>query len=177
MTAIISRLRNRYKPARVRLLFVAESPPESADDKEVRFFYNPRVERWDYLYRAVMKAVFPNFEYHPDEKDQWLRTFRQHGYYLIDATDRPVNRCSPAERSRRMEAALTKKLREIAGLVSPTTPIILIKKNVFAVFSGPLRDAGYNVIHPSFLPFPSHSHEARFIAACRDCLCRCQSGK
>jgi hypothetical protein len=172
MSTIIRRLRNRYKPATVKVLFVAESPPESTDDGEVRFFYNPRQERWDHMYRAVMTAVFPDFEYRPGEKDVWLRTFKEHGYYMIDATDSPINRRSPAERRRRLNAALKEKLREIEGLISPTTPIILVKKSVFLAFNGPLRDRGFNVIHESFLPFPSHGHQPRFIAECCDCLRR-----
>jgi hypothetical protein len=148
---------------------VAESPPQSGDDEE-RFFYNPRQERWDHMYRAVMTAVFPEFEYRPGEKENWLRKFQEHGYYLIDATDRPVNRLSPAERRRELAAAVQGKLSEIRRLVAPSTPIILVKKNIFEVFHQPLRDADYNVIHRYFLPFPSHGHQARFVESCRTCL-------
>jgi hypothetical protein len=169
MSTTISRLRERYRPERIKVLFVAESPPESSDD-EVRFFYNPRQERWDHMYRAVMKAVFPEFEYRPGEKDNWLRKFEEHGYYLIDATDLPVNRISLAERRRKLAAAVEGKLSEIRRLVVPSTPIVLVKKNIFAAFHRPLRDAGYNVIHESPLPFPSHGHQARFVEACRTCL-------
>lgn len=173
MHTTISRLRERYKPARIKVLFVAESPPESSDDK-ARFFYNPSQERWDYMYRAVMQAVFPEFEYRPGEKDNWLRKFQEQGYYLIDATDRPVNHLSSAERRCELNAAVEGKLSEIRGLVASSTPIILIKKNIFAAFRQPLRDACYNVIHESFLPFPSHGHQARFVAACRNCLLEAQ---
>ncbi|HEX5273233.1 MAG TPA: hypothetical protein VFW33_22205 [Gemmataceae bacterium] len=170
MNTTISRLREYYRPERVTVLFVAESPPEQKDD-EVRFFYNPEEERWDHLYRAVLKAVFPEeFEYRPREKEKWLREFQGHGYYLIDATDRPVNRLSSAERRRVLNAAVGGKLAEIRMLVAPGTPIVLVKKNIFAAFNGPLRDAGYNVIHETFLPFPSHGHQARFVEACRQCL-------
>jgi hypothetical protein len=165
----ISRLRERYKPERIEVLFVAESPPESSDD-EVRFFYNSKQERWNHMYRAVMKAVFPEFEYCPGEKDNWLRKFKQHGYYLIDATDRPVNRVTSAERRYELDAAVKPKLSEIKRLVSPSTPIVLVKKNIFSAFNRPLRDAGYNVIHESFLPFPSHGHQKDFVIMCRDCL-------
>ena len=165
MNRTISRLRKNYKPGKVRVLFVAESPPESSDD-EVRFFYNPRQERWDHMYRSVMKTVFPDFESRPGEKDKWLRRFKQHGYYMIDAIDSPVNRLASGERRSILNAALEAKLVEIATLVSRKTPIILVKKNVFLAFSGPLQHAGFNVIHKSFLPFPSHGHQARFIETC-----------
>jgi hypothetical protein len=175
MSTTISRLRQRYKPERVTVLFVAESPPSSSDD-EVRFFYNPRQERWDHMYRAVMKAVFPEFEYGPGEKEDWLRKFKEHGYYLIDATDRPVNRLSSAERRSELNAAVEGKLSEIRMLVTPGTPIVLVKKNIFAAFNRPLRGAGYNVIHACFLPFPSHGHQARFVEACRNCLREARGG-
>jgi len=169
MRSVISRLRERYKPETIEVLFVAESPPASSDD-EVRFFYNPKDERWDHMYRAVMKAVFPEFEYYPREKDNWLRKFQEHGYYLIDATDRPVNRLSSAERRCVLDAAVKPKLSEIKRLVSSRTPIILLKRSVFSAFNRPLRDAGYSVIHESFLPFPSHGHQKEFVKKCRDCL-------
>jgi hypothetical protein len=176
MTTSIRRLRERYRPERVTVLFVAESPPEPSDD-EVRFFYNPDLESWDYLYRAVMQCVFPEeFEYRPREKADWLRKFQAHGYYLIDATDRPVNRLSPAERRRVLDAAVGGKVAEIRRLVARGTPIVLVKKNVFATFEGPLRDAGYNVIHESFLPFPAYGHQARFVEACRQCLRKARGG-
>lgn len=148
---------------------MAESPPESSDG-ELRFFYNPEQERWDHMYRAVMSAVFPDFEYRPKEKDDWLRRFQERGYYLVDATDRPVNRLSSAERRSELKATVEAKLAEIKMLVTPDTPIILVKKNVFSAFNLRLRNAGYNVIHESFLPFPSHGHQARFVEACRNCL-------
>lgn len=173
MSAKISRLRKRYKPKVVKLLFVAESPPESTD-KEVRFFYNPRQEQWDYMYRAVMEGVFPDFKYSRGEKDKWLRKFKQHGYYMIDATDNPVNRLSAKKRRRMLDDAMEKKLAKITKLVSPNTPIVLVKKNVFAAFAAPLRHAGYKVAHKSFLPFPAYGHQKRFIKACRKCLSKHQ---
>jgi hypothetical protein len=89
---------------------------------------------------------------------------------MIDATDTPINRRSASERRRLLNDAVESKLREIAKLVSLDTPIVLVKKNVFLAFNAPLRNAGHNVIHGSFLPFPSHGHQARFIAACGHCL-------
>jgi hypothetical protein len=141
MNEMISRLREQYKPNTVETLFMAESPPESTDDK-VRFFYNPQQERWDRMYRAVMEAVFHTFKYRCGEKEEWLRKFMKNGFYMIDATDCPVNRLSSAERRSILNAALNAKLSEIAQLVSPKTPIVLIKKNVFLAFSEPLRQKG-----------------------------------
>lgn len=163
---VISRLRKCYKPAGVEMLFVAESPPASRDG-EVRFFYNPREERWDHLYRAVMQVVFPRYAYRRGEKEEWLTRFKDNGYFMIDVIDSPVNDLPRVERHSVVNAAITKKIAEIHGLVSRETPIILVKKNVFTAFCKPLRDAGFNVLNDSFLPFPSHGHKAEFITGCR----------
>lgn len=112
-----------------------------------------------------------------NSQHKWLRTFQEHGYYLIDATDRPVNRLSPAELRSELKAALEGKLSEIRMLAPPGTPIVLVKKNIVAVFNRPLRAAGYNVIHESYLPFPSHGHQARFVEACRNCLARLEGDR
>ena len=176
MSTRISRLRERYRPDRIQVLFVAESPPESNDD-EVRFFYNARQERYDHMYRSIMKAVFPEFEYRPGEKEKWLRRFQETGYYMIDATDKPVNHLSTAERWIELNRSRGGKVAQITKLISPETPIVLVKKNIFELFNQPLRDAGYNVIHDSFLPFPSHGHQARFIDLCGKYLRDAQRGK
>ena len=155
---------------------MAESPPESHDDN-VRFFYNPDQERHDYMYRSVMKAVFPEFEHCKGEKERWLRKFQEAGCYMIDATDKPINRLSSAERRKELIRGLERKTAQIKKLISPRTAIVLVKKNIFEIFNQPLRDAGCNVIHESFLPFPSHGHQARFIEACSKCLRAAQLGK
>jgi len=163
-------MRKKYKPATVKVLFVAESPPFSSDD---RFFYNRDQESRDYLYRSVMEAVFPNFKFKENgrgRKDEWLRKFMEHGYYMIDATDSPVNQLTPAKRRSMIEGSVATKLSEIAALVCKNTPILLVKKNVFEAFKEPLRCAGFNVINTSFLPFPSHGHQDRFIKDCRSYL-------
>lgn len=176
MSTRISNLRERYRPDRIQVLFVAESPPASSDD-EVPFFYNPRQERYDYMYRSVMKAVFSEFEYRSGEKETWLQRFQKAHYYMIDATERPVNRLSSAERRKELNRSLGGTVAHIKKLISPGTQIVLVKKNIFEIFNQPLRDAGCNVIHESFLPFPSHGHQARFIEALGKCLRDVQRGR
>jgi hypothetical protein len=89
---------------------------------------------------------------------------------------RPGNHLSPAERRRELNAGVEGKVAEIKSLVTPETLIVLVKKNIFSAFSLPLRESGYNVIHESFLPSPSHGHQARFIKACRNCLRKARRG-
>src|SRR5271169_6036225 len=74
------RLRRRYRPARVRMLFVGESPPASG-----RFFYQADSG----LYRAIRQTflwAFPN----PKDAD-FLKSFRDMDCYLVDLCGYPVD--------------------------------------------------------------------------------------
>ena len=87
VAAASERLRMRYRPARVRILFVGESPPASG-----RFFYQADSG----LYRAVRQtflAAFPGLK-----AADFLETFRKLDCYLIDLWGRPVDRLAPKQR-------------------------------------------------------------------------------
>src|SRR4051812_24859212 len=74
------RLRRRFRPAKVRVLFVGESPPASG-----RFFY-----RGDSgLYRA-MREAFATLD--PSLGDtNFLQAFQERGFYLVDLCAGPVD--------------------------------------------------------------------------------------
>jgi len=80
-------LRTRYRPRRVRLLFVGESPPASG-----RFFY--RADSG--LYRAFRRsfiAAIPALE-----STDFLESFRDLGCYLVDLCGKPVDRLTTRQR-------------------------------------------------------------------------------
>ena len=83
------RLRRRYLPSRVRILFVGEAPPASE-----RFFYQADSG----LYRAfrdTFQIVFPALS-----DADFLESFREMGCYLVDLCGKPVDRLSNSERRR-----------------------------------------------------------------------------
>jgi hypothetical protein len=88
-TAARERLRRSYRPRRVRLLFVGESPPDSG-----RFFY--RADSG--LYRAIRKTfvdVFPSLA-----DSDFLEAFQEMDCYLVDLCGEPVDRMDAASRRR-----------------------------------------------------------------------------
>jgi hypothetical protein len=99
------RLRRRYRPACIRMLFIGESPPASG-----RFFYRQDSG----LYRAIRDAfrmIDPSIT-----DDTFLEIFQNSGCYLIDACTGPVDQLDA--RSRRAaclagELALTRKIRRL----------------------------------------------------------------
>jgi hypothetical protein len=78
------RLRRSFRPPRIQLLFIGESPPASG-----RFFYSGNSG----LYRA-MRAAFQNADAKVTDKN-FLAVFRARGCYLTDLSREPVDHLEP----------------------------------------------------------------------------------
>jgi len=97
-------LRTHYRPSKVKLLFVGESPPASG-----RFFYRANSG----LYRAIRSTfikVFPHLE-----KANFLDAFQFLGCYLVDLSCTPVDHLHPRERRQACldgEVRLSKMIRQ-----------------------------------------------------------------
>jgi hypothetical protein len=115
VTSSRERLRRRYQPAEIRLLFIGESPPASG-----RFFY----QQDSGLYRAVrdaFHAIDPSVT-----DDSFLSVFQSAGCYLIDACTEPVDHLDA--RSRRAaclasEQSLSRRIRRL----QPAAIVILLR--------------------------------------------------
>ncbi len=129
-------LRESYRPQRVRLLFVAESPPASG-----RFFY----QRDSGLYRAMRDA----FE---STDAAFLDLFRDLGCYLIDLCADPVDHLEPAARRTSCAEGEAALARQIALLEPPiiATLLVSIEANVHRALAT-ARWSGPPVLH---LPYP-----------------------
>ena len=95
------RLRRRYRPAKVRLLFIGESPPASG-----RFFY----ARDSGLYRAMREA----FQSVSDET--FLANFQLAGCYFVDLCPDPVDQLDARSRRDAHRAAEALLARTITRL-------------------------------------------------------------
>lgn len=87
------RLRRRYRPRQVRILFVGESPPASG-----RFFYSSNSG----LYRALRDTflkVFPEIK-----QEQFLHSFSESGCYLVDLCGKPVDKLDAISRRQACKA-------------------------------------------------------------------------
>jgi hypothetical protein len=96
------RLRRSFRPPRIRLLFVGESPPASG-----RFFYSANSG----LYRA-MWAAFQIADPGVDDEN-FLSMFCSRGCYLTDLCHEPVDHLEPAlrrEMCRRGEKSLARDI-------------------------------------------------------------------
>ena len=133
------RLRRKYRPARVRLLFVGEAPPASG-----RFFYRQDSG----LYRAIRDAfrlVDSSIADHT-----FLEIFQRSGCYLIDMCAAPVDHLDAASRRAAClagEPAFTRTLRRLEP-DAMVTLVRSIRDNVLraaarARWRGPILDLPY----------------------------------
>jgi hypothetical protein len=113
-------------------LFVAESPPQSSD----RYFYFENVKRHDWLWIALMKALYPSeWGYAAQErprKPQWLTKFQNSGFRLVDAVKEPISG-SHRRRVALIKAAAPALIAEIRAIAPDR--IVLIKKSVHEALS------------------------------------------
>jgi hypothetical protein len=137
----------RFRPDRVDLLVVAESPPTALD----RYFYFEDVRTQDSLFRYVAQAVL-ECEPTRENKSALLERLRRRGVFLIDLVvdpldDRPLSVHVPGlvERVRQLEPRW----------------IVIVKVDVFDAVYPSLEEAGLPVSSMR-IPFPNAGQQKRF---------------
>src|SRR5262249_54714303 len=140
-------LRQRYRPDRVRMLFVGEAPPASG-----KFFY----QQDSGLYRAVRDTFLIAFPLLP--KKEFLDYFRSLGCYLVDLCGGPVDKMPDGPRRSACcagEVHLARMIRELHPKVIVTF-VRSIRSNVTRAQS----QARWRGLHLE-LPYPGQWHRHR----------------
>ena len=147
----LERLRRRYRPARVRVLFVGEAPPASG-----RFFY--RADSGLYrAFRDCFASVFPDID-----DDTFLVSFRALGCYLVDLCGRPVDRLSVKQRKMaclKGEVSLARTLKRLSPKV-----VITVVRSIGPNAKRSVERANFRGRYIE-LPYPGrwHQHRTRFV--------------
>jgi hypothetical protein len=145
------RLKRRYRPASVRVLFVGEAPPASG-----RFFYQADSG----LYRAL-RDTFANVFPGVGERD-FLESFQSLGCYLVDLCGRPVDHLPL---NQRLKASSDSEVR-LAGVLKRFRPeiVITVVRSISANVRRSEQRANWSGIHIE-LPYPGrwHHHRAAFL--------------
>ncbi len=156
--ASFNRARRRYRPRKVRLLVIAESPPSSGG-----FFYFPTTIGKDHLFRETMKAL----EFWPTnqpmrrgvDKRSMLRSFQSMGFYLLDTCVRPVDKMRPVDRRK---TVLTQTPRLVKDVIKANpSHIFVVKSSIFNPVGQALRESGFlpRLLNVRPVPFPSHGNQ------------------
>lgn len=141
------RLRRLYRPSRVRILFVGESPPASG-----RFFY--RADSG--LYRAMRDTFVTAFPFL--SKTRFLDSFRSLGCYLVDLCGQPVDHMP---RDARQYACRSGEIR-LARMIRRLNPKIMVAivKSIGVNVRRAQDGAGWSGPYLE-LPYPGRWHRQR----------------
>ena len=144
-----------FAPEKINLLFLAESPPSSHD----RYFYYPCVQKHDWLWIGLMKAIYGGQFKEPKKergcKMEWLKRFQCDGYRLIDAVKKPIssNNSSMARKKQIIRSHLGDIDREIRKI--KPKQILLVTVSVYDALYCDLIDSELPVVNGKLkLPFP-----------------------
>lgn len=160
------RIRHRYKPARIAVLLIAESPPPSKEIQSSRHFYrSDRIRVDDRLFTNTIWALYPEAKQLSEQelemhKSSWLRRLQADGIYMIEAlTVSQHHEVTKQQRQAKIAAELPNLIRRVTRLVDKHTSIILIKSNVFLVAAEPLRQAGFQVLNSVLVDYPGQFNQ------------------
>jgi len=145
-----------YKPSSIRLLLVAEAPPEDL----ARYFYFEDVREHDSLFRYVCRAILEK-EPTREGKAELLAELRDAGVFLIDLLE------DPQEDERVMPERVSDLVRRCRQL--RPTRIILIKVSVYEAAFEALHRAGLPVVNVR-VPFPGAGQQRRFMEQMKKAL-------
>jgi hypothetical protein len=163
------KLRQQYRPAHIKILLIAESPPPAASAQSSRQFYRTdRIRSDDRLFTNTMRALYPETIDLPEpelerDKTQWLRRFQNDGWYMIEALEySQVHAVTKKQRQARIRDSLPRLIERVRELAGPKTGIILIKSNVFDVAAEPLRKAGFTVLNTDLVDYPGRFNQRAY---------------
>jgi hypothetical protein len=165
----------RYKPATVRVLFIAEAPPAF---RFKRLFYFEHLRDGDTLFLEMMKALYgsavgftengfssgSSAEGIRSRKSELLARFMREGYFLIDASEEPMpDRASSSQKLALLRASVPRlivRFKEFA--VDKNTPIVLIGGVTYSACAQSLMNLGFNVINEAMIDHPARGGQSRF---------------
>jgi hypothetical protein len=144
--AEIALARAQYRPQRVKVLFVGESPPANG-----KFFYCGGNDLLRNMRNAVGEPVA--------EDRVFLEGFKAWGWYLDDLVTRPIDDLPRAERERACRDARPDLAARIAGY-QPNAIVTILRRIGDDVEIAACRAGSKACLY--CVPFPGQSHQEKF---------------
>ncbi|MEO0332236.1 MAG: hypothetical protein AAF223_11220 [Bacteroidota bacterium] len=161
-----SEAREKYRPGKIKLLFITEAPPP---EERNRYFYLEKVHRGDSLFLEMMKVLFAEeiaaFETTKQiraEKSYFLERFQQEGFYLMHGHNLPLPNTTANFRLSVYRGNISELVQKILSVASPDVPIVLISAVIFRGVSEALIKSGFQVIHNEMIEFPNSGQQLNF---------------
>lgn len=162
-------VRQKYRPAHIKILLIAESPPPTPDVQSSRqFYYTDRIRKDDRLFVNTIRALYPEAMDISEvdletEKDTWLQKFQADGWYMIEALEQSQkHEATKEQRQEKIAKSLPRLIERVRELAESDTKIILIKSNVFEVAAEPLRKAGFTILNHELVDYPGRYNQRAF---------------
>ena len=118
------------KPTKLKLLFIAESPPYLNSTEELRYFYFEKLFKYDYLFKCISEVILPDdfikLKNNLVEKKDLLNQLKINGVFLIDACDFSINHLADEDANKIINDNFDKLIDNINKIISSETKIILI---------------------------------------------------
>jgi len=152
-------LRQKYKPVKIRQLFIGESPPANGT-----FFYKADSNLYRYTRMAFMQAFGDTVV----SGEDFLGTFQSLGSFLDDLCPTPLNRLNKHEREYYRERSVSGLAARIA-LASPQEIVVVMKEIVPTVIKA-ISLANVDLKHFYSLPFPAQGHQKEYVNGLRGIL-------
>jgi hypothetical protein len=152
LVSSLETLRLSYKPAKLRWLFIGESPPANGT-----FFYKADSK----LSRYTQQAFSIAFEREFADGKEFLDSFKAQGCYLIDLCDRPVNNLPGIEREQQRKRCAASLVERIAQH-SPEA-IIVVMQGIAKYVQPAIGQAGLDDLPFYVVPFPAMGNQKRYV--------------
>ncbi|WP_319409473.1 hypothetical protein [uncultured Desulfosarcina sp.] len=152
----IESIRIGFRPEKIVLLMVGESPPAAGD-----FFY---VKSQMTKFTAKTFELAHGKKIPPDDQQNFLEYFKRCGCYLEDICCTPVDDIPTEDRQRKLAEAVVGFSDRLARL-RPLVVVVILKK--IAAHSR-IAAAMANLDVPIYvLPFPGYGHQKKYINGLR----------
>lgn len=147
----IEELREKYKPEKVRVLLVGESPPAEGT------FYYDASQMTTFTKKAFESALGQTFS----SNAKFFEYMKQAGFYLEDLSRVPVDKLSSAER----EARLVVESEGFAKRVAQMRPevVVIVLRKIEKIVRQALSEAESSA-EVYVLPFPGNGHQSKYQA-------------
>lgn len=144
-------LRDRYRPASVEILLVGESRPAGGT-----FFYLANSNLFDATREAFVVALGPM-----PRGDEFLRYITQHGVWLFDIAEQPIDRLPGRPR----KAAVGERIEHLVSLLRETNPVLIIaiKRDLGSAVRQAMHEADVPLNRLHILPFPLYQWRRDYV--------------
>jgi hypothetical protein len=149
------KLRKKYTPAEIKLIFLFESPPESGE-----YFYDDTGKITEPLFTDMMNCFIP---FVPTSKKEGLKEFTRLGYLLVDSTYKSINNLDNGERRQTILKEYPKLEKDLKILMKESqAKIVIVGNTLRKILEDKLKENFYVINDGENVPFPLYRRRNEF---------------